>query len=535
MTKCLLYILLLLPMLGSAQLTAKPVEPGRAVGFYQFLPEGYDQSGPYKYPLIINMHGSGEQGNGTTDLNLTLQWGLGEMVRKNATLKFNFKGQQQAFVVLLPQLAKEYLDWQTFYVDSMINYAVKNLNVDVNKIFLSGYSLGGGGAWRYPATSVENANRIAGIIPAAPSPGYTFGSLCNIADGKVAVWAHHSVDDDAINVQYTRTAIDGINACSPDIRALANFYPVGMHNQTWLWALDTLNDHQYPNMWEWMAGTTRLNTKANNNDPIANAGNDIAIALPLTTTVLNGAASTDPNDVIVKYEWTKTAGPSGFTIQKPDYPVSNLTNLQYGAYTFQLKVTDEFGAVKTDEVNVNVTSVLPVGIINFKGKRSGKLNYLSWATSTENNLDRFEILRSSDGTNFIIIGSFASGRNSYSFADEKTPAGISYYRLKNVDKDGSFTYSEIITINNDNPLLVLEKYPNPVLDMLTLVVTGAVYGKLEIAIYSFDGKLVKKQTVTKQDVSWKGAINIAALQKGVYTIQVQKAGSMMENTSFVKE
>ena len=71
--------------------------------------------------------------------------------------------------------------------------------------------------------------------------------------------------------------------------------------------------------------------------------------------------------------------------------------------------------------------------------------------------------------------------------------------------------------------------------MLTLVVTGAVYGKLEIAIYSFDGKLVKKQTVTKQDVSWKGAINIAALQKGVYTIQVQKAGSMMENTSFVKE
>ncbi len=535
MSKYLLYIFLLLPVLGSAQLTAKPVEPERAVGFYQFLPEGYDETGPYKYPLIINMHGSGEKGNGTTELDLTLQWGLGEMLRKNATLKFNFKGQQQAFVVLLPQLSTEYLDWQTFHVDSMINYAVKNLNIDVNKIFLSGYSLGGGGAWRYPATSVENASRIAGIIPAAPSPGYTFGSLCNIADGGVAVWAHHSVDDDVIDVQYTRTAIDGINACSLNIGALANFYPVGMHNQTWLWALDTLNDHQYPNMWEWMAGTTRSNTKANNMDPIANAGDDIELALPLTTTVLNGSASTDPNDVIVKYEWTKTDGPSGFTIQKPDYPVSDLTDLQYGVYTFQLKVTDEFGVVKTDEVNINVTSVQPVGIINFKGKLNGKSNYLSWATSTENNLDRFEILRSIDGINFTIIASFASGRNSYSFTDGKTPAGLNYYRLKNVDKDGSFTYSGIITINNDSPLLVLEKYPNPVLDMLTLVVTGTVYGKLEITIYSFEGKLVKKQTVTKQDVRWKGTINTAGLQKGVYTIQVQKAGSLKESSSFVKE
>lgn len=536
MNKYLFFIFLLLPAFSSAQLTAKPIEPGRAVGFYEFLPEGYTPTGTYKYPLIINLHGTGERGNGTTDLGLVLQWGLGEMVsRQKATLKFNFFGRQQAFVVLLPQLSADYLDWQNFYIDSMINYAVKNLNIDVNKIFLTGYSLGGGGAWRYPATSVENANRIAGIIPAAPSPGYIFGNLCNIANGKVAVWAHHSVDDDAIDVQYTRTAIDGINACSPDIPALATYYPAGMHNQTWLWALDTLNDHQYPNMWEWMAGTTRLNSKANNQDPIANAGNDITLALPLTTTVLNGSASRDPNDVIVKYEWTKTTGPAGFTIQKPNYPVSNLTDLQYGSYTFQLKVTDQFGMVKTDEVNVTVTSALPVGISYFKGKISGKSNNLTWATLNENYLDHFEIQRSTDGVNFNMIGSFTAGKNVYAYTDEKAPSCLSYYRLKNVDKDGAFSYSEIITVNNNSPVIVLAKYPNPVTDVLTLVIQGAVYGKIDISIHNFEGRLVKKQTVTKPDFSWKGTVNTANLQKGVYTIQVQKAGSIKETSSFVKE
>lgn len=537
MNKYLQYLLLLLlPVISSAQLIPRPVAPGRAVGFYEFLPEGYSATSTYKYPLIISMHGTGEKGNGTSDLDLVLQWSLGEMLNKQkATMKFNYNGKQTSFIVLLPQLSPDNLDWLEYHVDSMINYAIRNLNVDVNKIFLIGYSLGGGGALRYPSSSLANASKIAGIIPVAPSPGYLNFDICNISSGKVAIWAHHSVDDDATPVQITFDAINMINNCQPDIPALATIYPSGGHNQSWLWALDTLNNQQYPNMWEWMAGTTRLNTKANNQDPIANAGNDITLAPPLTTTVLNGAASRDPNDVIVKYEWTKTAGPASYSIQKPNSPVSNLSNLQYGNYTFQLKVTDQFGVVKTDEVNVTVTSALPVGISYFKGKISGKSNHLTWATSNEHYLDHFDILRSIDGVNFIIIGSFTAGKNMYDYTDEKAPSGLSYYRLKNVDKDGAFSYSEIITVNNNSPVIVLAKYPNPVTDVLTLVVQGAVFGKLNISIHDFGGRLVKKQTVTKPDFLWKGTINTANLQKGVYTIQVQKAGDMKETSSFVKE
>jgi hypothetical protein len=239
--------------------------------------------------------------------------------------------------------------------------------------------------------------------------------------------------------------------------------------------------------------------------------------------------------VIVKYQWTKIAGPANYTIEKPNYPVTNLTNLQLGSYTFQLAVTDQFGVVRTDAVNVNVTSALPVTLNYLKGDLAGKFNNLTWATSHETNLDHFEILRSTDGVVFNTIGRLPAGRNTYTFTDDKAPAGTSYYRLKNVDKDGAFRYSDIIVITNNGPVLALSKYPNPVLDVLNVVVQGEVYGKIEISIINPEGRLVNKQTVNKQGLSWKGTVNTAHLQKGVYTIQVLQPGKMKEVSSFVKE
>ncbi|MEO6000984.1 MAG: T9SS type A sorting domain-containing protein [Chitinophagaceae bacterium] len=537
MCRFLPLFLLFLPSFLSAQLTAKPAGTASPVGFYEFLPAGYNPTGTYKYPVIIAMHGAGEKGNGILpQLDLVLSWGLGEWVsRRHATLKFNIGGQEQAFIVLLPQLLPQYPKWRTDDIDAMIDYATNNLNIDVNKIFLTGYSLGGGGAWLYPSASTANANRIAGIFPVAPSPDYVDFDICNIARGNTAVWAFQSIDDDAIPVQVTIDAINGINACSPQLPPLATIYPTGMHTQSWNWSLDTLHDYQYPNIWEWMTGTTRLNTPANNQDPIAEAGNNINVVFPSTNAVLNGSASRDPNDVIVKYAWTKIAGPSNFAIEKPSYPVTNLTNLEIGNYIFQLTVTDQFGIVKTDQVNVNVTTALPVGISYFKGVNNGKANNITWATSSEEHADHFEILRSQDGKNFSNIGVQKAGLKTYSFIDEKAPAGLSYYRLKNIDKDGSFTYSDIITINNNSHVVELSAYPNPVKDRLTIHVQGDFYGPIEIAIHDIQGALVKKLHVAKQQFSWKGFVNVGGMQKGVYTLQVLKEGSRKGSSSFVKE
>ena len=88
--------------------------------------------------------------------------------------------------------------------------------------------------------------------------------------------------------------------------------------------------------------------------PVANAGPDQTITLPTNTVALNGSASTDPNNDISSYLWTKVSGPSSFTIANPNSVQTQVTNLVEGAYQFELKVTDARGMTGRDIVQVTV-------------------------------------------------------------------------------------------------------------------------------------------------------------------------------------
>jgi TolB protein len=91
-----------------------------------------------------------------------------------------------------------------------------------------------------------------------------------------------------------------------------------------------------------------------NRPPIANAGADQVISLPTNTVSLNGSASTDPDNNITSYQWTKISGPSSFTIANPNSLQTQVTNLVAGDYQFELKVTDQFGLYNKDMVQVTV-------------------------------------------------------------------------------------------------------------------------------------------------------------------------------------
>ena len=174
MKNFLLLFLVINSLITYAQLTPKSVNSDRGViGFYEFKPAGYKADSSYQYPLIIFLHGIGERGNGTTELDMALNSSFAKILNKGATMKFRVNGAQHAFLVLIPQMSKDYENWQNFYIDAMIRYAKANLKIDTNKIFLTGWSLGGGGAWKYATASVENASKLAGIIPVAPAPDYS--------------------------------------------------------------------------------------------------------------------------------------------------------------------------------------------------------------------------------------------------------------------------------------------------------------------------------------------------------------------------
>jgi len=97
-----------------------------------------------------------------------------------------------------------------------------------------------------------------------------------------------------------------------------------------------------------------------NKAPNANAGNDIAITLPLDSVILNGNVSVDPDGSITNYTWSKISGPTSFSIANPAAVQTQATRLIQGIYQFELKVTDDKGLSAKDTVNVTVNPVIQV-------------------------------------------------------------------------------------------------------------------------------------------------------------------------------
>lgn len=102
---------------------------------------------------------------------------------------------------------------------------------------------------------------------------------------------------------------------------------------------------------------------------------------------------------------------------------------------------------------IDCSSVLPIDLLEFNGYSKGITNYIYWVTSSETNNDYFTIERSRNAINWDIIGKVEGAGNSnvelsYHYQDDSFVNGINYYRLKQTDFDGNFTYSKLITINS---------------------------------------------------------------------------------------
>src|SRR5688572_20508563 len=145
----------------SKQLTA---ENGRLIGFLEYKPADYNEADKtQKYPLIVFLHGTGEKGNGTTELSRVTANGIPKYIKEGNPMRFTWNGKTETFIVLTPQLSPDFSAWPTFYAEEIIRYAKANLNIDTNRIILTGLSLGGGGVWNYSASNGNNTKELAAI------------------------------------------------------------------------------------------------------------------------------------------------------------------------------------------------------------------------------------------------------------------------------------------------------------------------------------------------------------------------------------
>ncbi|HYC30281.1 MAG TPA: hypothetical protein VEB42_15710, partial [Chitinophagaceae bacterium] len=324
---------------------------GLFIGFYEYKPTDYNANPAKKYPLIIFLHGIGERGNGTTELPWILANGIPKYINAGHTMTFtSLSGQQETFLVLSPQLAANQGSWQNVYVDEMLKYAKANLRIDTNRIYLTGLSLGGGGTWKYVCGSLNNAKQFAAIATVCGTPD--FSNLCGtVAAANLPVWSFHAQDDHTVNVSATNNAIALLNSCNPAVKPIKTIYPSGDH---WIWdrSYDTVHNFHNPNVFEWFLGHAK-NLPANT-DPVANAGPDRVITLPLSNITLNASLSTDADGSIARASWNIIQSPGGGWLQSPNALTCNANNLSQGVYKFELTVVDDRAGWSKDTITVTV-------------------------------------------------------------------------------------------------------------------------------------------------------------------------------------
>ena len=185
-------------------------------GFYDYLPQGYSTS-TQQYPLIVFMHGNGQCGNGdATQLPLVLE-GLAKVIQDGRfPTSFTVNGQTHRFIVITPQFKAWPVAAQ---LDQVINYAISHYRVNKQRIYLVGYSAGGGVVWEYASDNSIYANRIAAIVPIAGSSFATAERGRVIANANIPVWATHNSGDPTVPVAKTYNYIYYINATPAPVPA----------------------------------------------------------------------------------------------------------------------------------------------------------------------------------------------------------------------------------------------------------------------------------------------------------------------------
>lgn len=195
-----------------------------------------------------------------------------------------------------------------------------------------------------------------------------------------------------------------------------------------------------------------------------------------------------------------------------------------GTYYYYAEITEADGNLAwTAPVWYTKTTVpLPIELLSFTGKSTPSGNQLNWITATELNNDFFTLERSENGKDFYSITEVAGAGNSttikkYLFLDRNVDEGLFYYRLKQTDFDGQFSYSSTIAINRLKLQDLFTIAPNPVQGAFVLRVNDSGLMPYDVRIINAVGQeVLSLKNQTEREIS----IDCISFQDGIYTLAI---------------
>ncbi len=163
-------------------------------------------------------------------------------------------------------------------------------------------------------------------------------------------------------------------------------------------------------------------------------------------------------------------------------------------------------------------SALPVHLISFIGKKQNSKNVLNWTVENETNFDRYEVEKSNNGRDFTKTGTIkAIGAKMYQYVDELPEIKNQYYRLKLIDKDGKWKFSNVVIIySNKTDNITL--YPNPAVNVFYMKSDKILLGKVTVDIIDINGKLIESQFINANNINQAFYTN--NIPPGTYQIKI---------------
>ncbi|MEZ5009042.1 MAG: T9SS type A sorting domain-containing protein [Chitinophagales bacterium] len=266
----------------------------------------------------------------------------------------------------------------------------------------------------------------------------------------------------------------------------------------------------------------------------------------------------DPSQVHPRYieskQWSETGQFTPFVFTDfsgvghfaQDYDEDN-TNITCNGiqYVEMQGLTGFSGGTGASGASDSLQSPLPVELISFVGWNDAEVNELEWITASEINNDLFVVERSIDAISFTEIGTVdGSGttteEQTYNFTDVSPIEGINYYRLKQIDFDGSFEYSDIIAIELSGGILktaIVKLHPNPTNRVINIQLQSANNTEFEMNVLDITGRLMETKSITAvKGLNSPFALNVEEYRSGVYIISLfdVNSGQRLE-AKFVRE
>jgi hypothetical protein len=266
------------------------------------------------------------------------------------------------------------------------------------------------------------------------------------------------------------------------------------------------------NLW---GGTPAATAMAENNLPIFAAANLNDPTVPSAYTVSDIALINSIVPAIHPKALDTIYNASGHGGWQTTYDPS--TNLHNGLNAYQWMLQYSRGG----------TVALPIKLADFTATLlSGPpQTLLDWTTTYEENNHYFLIQRSQDGAHFSVIDTVAAASDagnghSYSYTDQHPLNGPDYYRLAQVDLDGTTNYSPICEVFVGQPSAAFQLSPNPADATVYLEINGSMSGSLQVRLLDVQGRTMRNWILQKLAGAWNQPLDVSGLAAGSYFIQV---------------